>query len=299
METTKYIWQNGKMRPWEETMVHVLSHSLHYGSGVFEGIRAYETEKGAAIFRLDEHIDRFFYSTEAIKMKMPWTKEEFKKAVVETVRVNGLKQGYIRPLAYYGYGELRISPLHCPVEAIIAVWPWGKYLSANPIKVKVSDFIRIHPDSSVADAKICGHYVNSILSFVPVKEAGYDEALLLDFTGNIAEGPGENFFMVKDGKLHTPKLGKILAGITRSSIIELASELGYATEERDITLDEAIGADECFFTGTAAEVTAIGSINDKAIADGKLGPITKILNEEFMNIVTGKNEKYSKWLTYV
>ncbi|MFA6393846.1 MAG: branched-chain amino acid transaminase [Patescibacteria group bacterium] len=299
MQSTKYIWQNGEMKLWEEVKVHVLSHSIHYGSGVFEGIRAYETEKGPVIFRLGEHIDRLYYSAGAIKMKMPWTKEEFKNAVIETVRINELKQGYIRPLIYYGYGELRISPLGCPVEAIIAAWPWGKYLSADPIKVKVADYIRIHPKSSVTDAKICGHYVNSILSFLQVNSEGYDEALLLDFNGNIAEGPGENFFLAKEGKLVTPLLGNILAGITRQSIIELARDLGYETEERIVLLEEALAADECFFTGTAAEVTPIGSINGQLIANGKIGAITGKLNEEFMRIVAGENEKYSKWLTYV
>ncbi|MFA6171642.1 MAG: branched-chain amino acid transaminase [Patescibacteria group bacterium] len=298
METTKYIWQNGKLVNWEDAKIHVLSHSLHYGSGVFEGIRVYETKKGPAIFRLPEHVDRFFYSANAMKMKMPWTKDEFKAAIIETVKKNDLKSGYIRPLAFYGYGELRISPLKCPVEAIIAAWPWGKYLSADPIKVKVPDYIRIHPKSSIADAKICGHYVNSILSFLEVEAAGYHEALLLDFEGNIAEGPGENFFLVSGGKLATPKLGNILAGITRQSIIELAGDLGYAVEEKTITLDAAIAADECFFTGTAAEVTPIGSINDCLIAGGAFGPITRRFNDEFMKIVSGENEKYEKWLTY-
>ena len=299
MDETKFIWMDGKLVKWHEAKVHVLAHTLHYGAGVFEGIRFYETEKGPAVFRLKEHIDRLYYSAGTFGMKIPYSKEEFIKAVKETVRVNGLKAGYIRPICFFGYGKMGLNPEGAPVNCAIAVWPWGKYLGENAVRIKTSKYIRIHPKSTHADAKICGHYVNSIFAFLDAKGEGYDEALLLDYEGNIAEGPGENFFIVKNKKIFTPPLGTILKGITRESIIQLARDLGFELNEKKIKLEEAYNADEVFFTGTAAEVTPIASIDDKQIGDGRTGPITKQLSGEYHKIITGKNPKYEKWLTYI
>lgn len=298
MIPTQYIWQNGQFISWDDAKIHVLAHSLHYGTGVFEGIRLYDTKKGPAVFQLDKHLDRMYYSAKCLDMNVPWSQEEFKQAIIETVRRNEVTGCYIRPIFYYGYGELRVGPEGCPVDGAIAVWPWGAYLGDEAINVIVSDVIRIHPKSSFTDAKITGHYVNSMLAGLAVKKGDYQESLLLDYEGNIAEGPGENFFMVKDEKIITPPLGTILAGITRTSVMELARDLGYNVKERKITLEDAFGADECFFTGTAAEVTAIKSINEKPMKNPN-GPVTAHLRSEFRTIVNGENEKYEKWLTFI
>lgn len=266
---------------------------------MFEGIRCYETDRGPAVFRLKDHIDRLYYSADTLKMKIPFSKEEFIEAVKETVRKNNLKAGYIRPICFFGYGKMGLNPAGAPVNCAIAVWPWGKYLGEDAVKVKTSDYVRIHPKSTHADAKICGHYVNSIFASVEVKEKGYDEALLLDYKGNIAEGPGENIFIVKDGKLLTPPLGTILKGITRASIIQLAKDQGIKVEEKTLTLEEVYNADETLFTGTAAEVTAIRSVDDKPIGNEAPGPVTSKLRDLFMDIVHGKNKKYKNWLAYV
>jgi branched-chain amino acid aminotransferase len=298
MEETKFIWADGRFAKWKDSTTHILTHSLHYGAAVFEGIRFYDTEKGPAIFRLKEHVDRLFFSAEALKMKIPFTKKEISDAIIETVKKNGIKAGYIRPLVYYGYGKMGLGTKGAPVNVIIACWPWGSYLGEKPIKVKISSFIRMHPKSTIEGAKITGNYQNSILAGEEVKDLGYDEALLLDYQGFIAEGPGENFFMVKSGKLFTPKLGNVLPGITRDSIITIAKDLGIAVEEKQLVPKDAFGADEVFFTGTAAEVTLIGSIDDKKIGDNKL-TIAKKLKEAYLNVVTGKNPKYVKWLSFV
>ena len=299
MDETKFIWMDGKLVNWKDAKVHVLTHTLHYGAGVFEGIRFYETEKGAAVFRLKEHIDRMYYSAGTFNMKIPYSKEDFIEAVKETVRANGLKAGYIRPICFFGYGKMGLNPEGAPVNCAIAVWPWGKYLGEGAVNIKTSGYVRIHPKSTHADAKIVGHYVNSIFASLEVKKAGYDEALLLDYKGNIAEGPGENFFIVSNGKISTPPLGTILKGITRDSIMQIAKEKGIGIKENALTLEEAYNADEAFFTGTAAEVTAIASIDDNKIGSGDIGPVTKQLSEEYHNIITGRNSKYEKWLSYV
>ena len=262
MQTTELIWKNGELIPWAEATTHVLSHTLHYGGGAFEGIRFYATTQGPAIFRLNEHVERLLYSAEVLKMPMFYSKEEIILAIKELVRVNQLPSGYIRPLAYYGYGKMGVNPVGNPVELIIACWPWGAYLPHDSVDIKTSRFIRIHPDSTVVDAKLCGHYINSILASLELQGTHYHEALLLDSAGLITEGVGENFFMVKDGIIYTPKLGSILSGITRDTIIQLAHSLAITVVETDIPLDEACQADEAFFTGTAAEVTPIRSIND-------------------------------------
>ncbi len=299
MEETKFIWMDGKLVPWKDAKVHVLVHTLHYGAGVFEGVRFYETDKGPAVFRLKEHIDRLFYSADTLKMKLPYSKGEFIEAVKGTIKKNNISSGYIRPICFFGYGKMGLNPKGAPVNCSIAVWPWGKYLGEAAVKIKTSKYCRIHPKSTHADAKICGHYVNSIFASIEVKDAGYDEALLLDYKGNIAEGPGENIFIVKDNKLITPPLGTILKGITRASVIQLAKDLGIKVEEKTLTLKEAYNADEAFFTGTAAEVTAIESIDDKKIGKKAPGPITIKLRDAFMDIVHGKTEKYKDWLAYV
>ena len=298
MQPTQYIWLNGKFVPWNEAKIHVLTHALHYGTGLFEGIRVYATRKGPAAFQLDKHLDRLYYGARCLDMKVPWSQEEFKAAILETITRNEVTACYVRPLVYYGFGELRVDPGGCPVEGAIAVWPWGAYLGDEAINVIVSDIIRIHPKSSFTDAKITGHYVNSMLAGFAVRKGDYQESLLLDFEGNIAEGPGENFFIVKGNPLITPPLYSILAGITRVSIMELAKDLGYAVEEKKITLADAFDADECFFTGTAAEVTAIKTINDKPMKNQN-GPVTARLRDEFRKIVNGENPKYEKWLTFI
>lgn len=299
METTKSIWKNGKLLPWVEATTHVLSHSLHYGSGVFEGLRFYATDKGPAIYRLQDHTDRLFYSAGVLKMNIPFTKEELNKAHIEVVKDSGLQSGYIRPLVYHGYGKMGVNPKGADIDTIIAVLPWGAYLPPEGIDVKISDFIRIHPQSTVCDAKICGHYVNSILSIQQLDGTHYQESMLLDYRGFIAEGPGENFFMVKNGVLYTPKLGTILKGITRQSMKEIAEDLRIEVIEKDLLPQDAFEADECFYVGSAAEVTPIKSIDDHKIGDGKPGPISTKIREYYMDIVHGRNEKYLHYLTFI
>jgi len=299
MEETEFIWMDGKFVKWKDAKVHVLVHTLHYGAGVFEGIRCYETEQGAAVFRLKDHIDRLFYSAGTLKMKIPYSKEEFIEAVRETVRKNNVKSAYIRPICFFGYGKMGLNPKGAPVNCSIAVWPWGKYLGEGSVKVKTSKYIRIHPKSTHADAKICGHYVNSIFASVEVKDKGYDEALLLNTEGFVEEGPGENFYIVKDGKIITPPLGNILPGITRKSVIQIAKDEGIEVIEKNIKLDDVYSADEAFFSGTAAEVTGIESVDDKKIGKEAPGPITTKLRDIFMDVVHGKTEKYKAWLDYV
>jgi len=299
MDEVDKIWMDGKLVDWKDAKIHVLCHTLHYGLGVFEGIRFYETPKGPAVFRLKAHIDRLFDGAKKAFMKVPYTKEEISKAILETIKVNKIKTGYIRPIFFYGYGKMGLDPHGAPVNCSIAVWPWGSYLGEGAVKVKTSSFTRIHPKSTHAECKICGHYVNSIFASCEAKAAGFKEALLLDYQGNIAEGPGENFFIVKDGKILTPKLGNILQGITRKSIIQLAKDEGIEVEETTLTPEDMKNADEAFFTGTAAEVAPIAQLDDKRIGDGKAGPITSKLKEKFLDIVHGKNPKYEDWLSYV
>ncbi len=298
MEETKFIWMDGKFVAWKDAKIHVLTHTLHYGAGVFEGIRCYETAKGTAVFRLKDHIDRLYYSADTLKMKIPFSKEEFTEAVKETVRKNSLKAGYIRPICFFGYGKMGLNPAGAPVNCSIAVWPWGKYLGEGAVKVKTSKYMRLHPKSTYSEAKITGHYVNSIFASVEAKDAGYDEALLLDYAGNVAEGPGENLFIIKDGKLLTPPLGTILKGITRASIMQLAKDQGIKVEEKTLALKDIYNADEAFFTGTAAEVTAIELIDGKKIGNKAPGPVTIKLRDLFMDVVHGKNKKYESWLSY-
>ncbi len=299
MEETEFIWMDGKMIPWKDAKIHVLSHTLHYGGGVFEGVRFYNTSKGPAVFRLKEHTKRLFNSSKSFQMKVDFTEEEINNAIIETVKINKVESGYIRPLIFFGYGKMGLNPAGADINIVIAVWPWGSYLGEKPIKVKIPEIIRVHPESTHSHSKITGNYANSILASLEIKDAGYDEALLLDYKGDIAEGPGENFFIVKDGKLQTPILGNILPGITRESIMQVARDEGCEIVEKVITSQDAKDADEAFFTGTAAEITAIGQIDDVSIGDGKMGPITTKLKTIYTDIITGKNIKYIDWLTVV
>jgi branched-chain amino acid aminotransferase len=298
METTEKIWFNGKLIDWDDANTHILTHTLHYGAGVFEGVRFYETEKGPAVFRLQDHTNRLFYSASAIDIEVPFSKEEINQAILETIKVNKIKSGYIRPVFYYGYGKMGLNPKGAPVDACIAVWPWGKYLGKDAVEVKTSKYIRIHPKSTVADAKITGNYVNSILASLEIKKAGFDEALLLDYKGNVAEGPGENVFWVKDSKLFTVAKENILPGITRDSLMKIAKDQGIEVEEKTITLDELKSADEIFFCGTAAEVTGVGKLDDTVIGDGKMGEMTRKLRDIYMDVVSGGNKKYGEWLSW-
>lgn len=299
MQKTEFIWYNGKFVPWEEAKVHVLCHTLHYGGGAFEGIRFYKTDKGPAVFRLPEHVSRLFYSANSLKMPLAYTEEDIHNAIIETVRVNGIEEGYVRPLVFYSYGKLGVNPIGAPVDCIIACWPWKSYLAHDRVDIKTSRYIRIHPDSTIVDAKLCGHYVNSILAALEIKGTHYHEALLLDSNGYIAEGVAENFFMLKNDKLYTPKLGTILAGITRETILALAAKQGIEVIQTDIPLSEAYTADEAFFTGTAAEVTPIRSIDDKLIGKDRIGPVTTLIKQAYSDVVRGKNAEFLSYLTFV
>jgi len=298
MLEAKYIWMDGKLIPWKDAKIHIITHSLHYGSAVFEGLRFYETEIGPAIFRLEDHTKRLINSAASIKMQIPFNPEEINSAIIETVKANELKNGYIRPLAYYGYGKMGLHPEGAPINLSIAVWHWDNYLGNKSVDVKTSSFIRIHPKSSITTSKIAGNYVNSIFAGIEATSNGYDEALLLDYEGMVAEGPGENIFIVSNGYLLTPPPGNILAGITRESIMTIAEDLGIQVEEKPLKLEDIYDADEAFFTGTAAEVASIKSLDDHALKNS-LGPITDKIRGTFLNIVSGKDDNYKNWLTVV
>jgi len=298
MQATKYIWFNGKLVPWADAKIHVLTHSLHYGTGAFEGIRMYETAKGPAIFHLGRHMERLIFSAQSLDMKLPYSLDALCEAAVELVKANELKSCYIRPIAYYGFGEVRVLPTNCPVEVAMAAWPWGAYLGDEPARVTIVRTMRIHPQTTAPGAKLTGNYINSMLSVREAVNRGYAEGIQLDYQGNIAEGSGENFFIVNGNAIATPALGSILPGITRASVIELARDLGYTVEERAISPAEVALADECFFTGTAAEVTPIASIDDVPLKSAP-GPVSKRIGEEFLKITKGENPKYLEWLTFV
>ncbi len=295
------IWYNGEFVDWKEAKVHVLSHGLHYGSGVFEGIRCYATEKGSFIFRLKEHVDRMYRSAKLYKMEIPYSKEEVKEAAKETIRINGLDACYIRPIAFYGYHHLGVNPAGCPVDCAIAVWRWGTYLGAEAlesgIRCTLSPWRRIDPNTLAVTAKATGHYLNSMLAVQDAKERGFDEAIMLDNSGYVAEGPGENIFAVKNAILYTPGAeSSILPGVTRASVIELAQAIGYEVVEKPITKEELLSADELFFTGTAAEVSPIREIDNVTIGEGKKGEVTGDIQRKFFDVVNAKEEKYMRWL---
>lgn len=299
METTELIWMDGKLIPWNEAQVHVLTHSLHYGAAVFEGVRCYNTPKGTAIFRLKEHTERLLYSADAIKMEVPYSLEALMQATVDTVRENELESGYIRPILFYGYGKMGLNPTGAPTRSVIACWPWGKYLAHDAVDVKISSYVRIHPKTSVTDAKISGHYVNSIMAVQELAGTKYHEALFLDYEGYVAEGPGENLFIVKDGVFYTPKLGNVLGGITRDTVMTMLRDQGHEVREERLRPEDVFDADEAFFTGTAAEVTGINSIDDHVFGEPGMGPMTTKLKADYLALVGGENPDYDHYLTYV
>ena len=294
---------DGKLVNWDDAKVHVLTHTLHYGLGAFEGIRCYKTEKGSAIFRLDEHVDRLFASAAIFLLKIPFSKAEIKSAIIKTVKANRLKECYIRPLVYIGYGAMGLYPKDNPINVSIAAWPWGAYLGdeglTNGIRIKVSSFTRHHVNSAMTRAKICGYYVNSQIAKKEAIACGYDEAILLDTEGYVSEGSGENIFIVRNNALKTTPLTSILEGITRDSIIRIAKDLKIPVQEERFTRDEVYIADEAFLTGSAAEVTPVREVDGRKIGLGKRGNITGKLQKAFFDIVKGKNRKYESWLTKI
>ena len=297
------IWYDGKLVPWREANIHVLTHSLHYGLSVFEGLRAYKTVSGTAIFRLKEHTDRLCNSAHIYMMKLPYGKEQLIEAQKEVVRVNKLESCYIRPIAFYGSGKMGINPNGAGVHVAIAAWPWGAYLGADGIekgiRVKTSSYARHHVNVTMARAKFAATYANSILANLEATQDGYDEALLLDVDGFVAEGSGENLFIVKNGVIYEPEIASALSGITRASIIALAADLGYEVRSQRLTRDDVYIADEAFFTGTAAEVTPIRELDNRVIGSGSRGPVTAKLQSLFFDVVNGKVPAHADWLAKV
>ncbi len=303
MEKTRYIWLNGKLVDWDEAKVHVLTHALHYGSSVFEGIRCYETAKGPAIFRLKEHMERLQRSAKVYMMDLPYTVEELCMAAVELVKANELKECYIRPIAFQGVGEMGLQARN-PIQVAIAAWPWGPYLGEEGqrkgIRVRVSSYVRPPPNCLPMNVKAGGHYLSSILAKMEALRSGYDEAIMLDHRGFVSEGPGENVFIVRGGILLTPPLeASILPGITRDTIMVIARDLGIQVKEENIARGMLYEADEAFLTGTAAEVTPIREIDGIPVGNGQPGPITLKLQAEYKATVRGEKPQYQKWLTYV
>ena len=298
-----FIWQDGKLVPWRDATTHVLTHSLHYGMGVFEGVRAYKTERGTAIFRLKEHTERLFRSAHIFQMQMPYSAEELNEAQKEVIRANKLESGYLRPLAFYGSEKMGVSPKGAKVHVAIAAWPWGAYLGdegmERGIRVKVSSYTRHHVNITMVRAKAAGSYMNSILANNEVTADGYDEAMLLDPEGYVAEGAGENLFIVKRSTLYTPDLTSCLEGITRATVLQIAAELGLSVQEKRITRDEVYTCDEAFFTGTAAEVTPIRELDGRQIGIGRRGPITAQIQAKYFDVVYGRSPQHDDWLAYI
>lgn len=295
----KKIWFNGKLISWEKATVHVFTHALHYGDGVFEGIRCYGTERGPMVFRLREHVKRLFRSADLIGLEISYSQKEIERAILRTIKGNNLKECYIRPIAFRGYGKMGLNPGTVPVDVAILALPWGKYLGGDPLRVLPSPFIRIHPKSLHVESKACGHYVNPILATVDANKKGYDEALMFDWQGYVAEGSGENIFFAKKGKLFTPKRGAIFPGITRDTIFSLAKDRGLSVKEKRIQKKELLSADEVFFTGTGVEVTPVVQIGKKRISGGKEGPITFLLRREYERAVRGELSRHKSWFTKV
>lgn len=298
-----FIWYNGELVEWRNATTHVLTHTLHYGMGVFEGVRAYETANGPAIFRLQDHTDRLFRSAKILGMNLPFSKEQINQAHLDVVKANKLSSCYFRPMAFYGSGKLGVAPKQDDVQVIVAAWPWGAYLGEEGlekgIRVKTSSFTRHHVNITMCKAKANGNYMNSILANNEATADGYDEALLLDVDGFVAEGSGENIFIIRNGKMYTPDLTSALEGITRDTVVQIAGEMGLQVIEKRITRDEVYSADEAFFTGTAAEVTPIRELDRRAIGEGKRGPITTEIQKRYFDCVKGLDSSKQNWLTYV
>ena len=298
-----YIWFDGEMVPWRDAQVHVLTNTLHYGMGVFEGVRAYRTEQGPAIFRLTEHTDRLFRSAHIMRMPMPFSKDQINEAQKAVIRENNLAHAYLRPMVFYGAESMGLNTRQLETHVIVAAWEWPSYMSAQAqemgIKVKTSSFSRHHVNISMCKAKANGHYINSMLALQEALDCGADEALLLDTEGYVSEGSGENVFIIRDGVIYTPDLTAALDGITRNTVFRLADELGITVKEKRITRDEVYVADEAFFTGTAAEVTPIREIDGRMIGIGKRGPMTTRIQANYFDQVCGKREVNGEWLHYV
>ena len=304
MKEVGKIWMNGKLVPFKDAKVHVLTHALHYSTSIFEGIRCYDTPNGSAIFRLPEHVERFFNSAKLYGMKIPYSKKQVSNAIIKTVKASKLKQCYIRPLAYYGYGTMGLTPLKNKVDVSISCWEWkmgeskaGKFSGA---RCKISKWIRIDSRSQPMQAKSAANYSNAALARVEALKAGYDEAIMLNNRGHVAEGSAENIFVIKNGKITTPPLSAdILNGITRNSAIQMIKASGKKINEKNITVKNLLAADEIFMTGTAAEVKSVTRVNRAKIGSGEIGPITKELQSSFMDAVMGKNKKFLSWLKFL
>jgi branched-chain amino acid aminotransferase len=303
-DQTNWVWMNGEVMPWTGATVHVSAHTLHYGSGVFEGMRCYETESGPAVFRLREHLDRLYMSAAAYGIKIPYSKSEMIEAVSETVRSNGFTSCYVRPICYHGSASLAVHPRNCPVEVVILAWPWAAYLGDEGLergaRVTVASWTKFHSRMMPTTAKGCGGYLNSMLAAREAAAAGYDEALLLDEKGDIAEGSGENLFIIRRGRLLTnDERSSILLGITRDAVIEIARDLGYQIEVGKLTLGDLLAADEAFFTGTAVEVTPIRELDGQLIGTGAPGPTTERIQRAFFEATSGRDPRYRNWLHLV
>lgn len=297
------IWLDGAFVDWDDANVHIMTHTLHYGLGVFEGVRCYAGDKGSAVFRLEDHTARLFNSAKIVGVKIPFTEAEINQATLETIRVNNLKECYLRPLAFMGEEHRGLNCTGESFRVAIAAWPWGAYLGeealASGIDIKTSSFTRHHPNVTMTKAKVCGAYINSIMAKHEAAGDGYDEALMLDPSGYVAEGSGENIFIVRGGKLKTPPLTSILEGITRDSIITIAGEMGIEVVEQYFSRDEVYIADEAFFTGTAAELTPIRSLDKRVIGNNGIGPVTKRLQTAFFDIIRGKSDAHENWLSFI
>jgi branched-chain amino acid aminotransferase len=303
-DQSKWVWRNGNIIAWKDATTHVSSHALHYGSGVFEGMRCYETADGPAVFRLDEHLNRLYQSAAIHGMPISFQREELSEAICELIERNGFKSCYVRPLCYYGSSSLGLHPAKCPVEVVILVWPWAAYLGAEGleqgVRITVSPWKKFHSDMMPTTAKACGQYINSILAVREAVSRGFDEALLLDVDGNIAEGSGENMFVVRDGQVFTnDENDSILLGITRDAVIRIARDLDYEVNVGRISLNDLLTADEAFFTGTAAEVTPIREVDGTFINEGQRGPVTESIQSAFFAATSGQDERYRDWLTFV
>ena len=304
VEKTDKVWLNGQFIPFDEARVPILTHTLHYGLGVFEGIRYYACDDGSsAVFRLSEHVARLFRSARIVELEIPYTEQQIEDAILETIRVNQLPEGYIRPLVYLGEGAMGLLPADNPVEVALIVWPWGAYLGdegiINGSRAKVSSYTRHHPNSTMTKSKTCGDYVNSILAKREVTNLGYDEAIMLDPSGLVSEASGENLFIAREGRIKTPPLYSVLEGITRDCVMAIARDKGIEIVEAGITRDELYSAEEAFLSGTAAEVTPIREVDDRVIGKGSRGPLTQTLQATYFDAVHGREAKYDSWLTRI